>query len=136
MSEAAATTGRLAYDCLFQYVAERHGGAPWGRVLDAGTGTHSLDWVASLPTESWAAVTGDPREGDRLRRRATLRPDDRVLVGNWTDPAFLAGEVFDVVLADYLLGAVEGFAPYFQAELFERLRPHVGRDLYVVCLEP
>lgn len=48
----------------------------------------------------------------------------------------LAGESFDVVLADYLLGAIDGFAPYFQDMLFARLRPHVGERLYVVGLEP
>jgi hypothetical protein len=72
------------------------------------------------------------REGARERRR----PADRVVTGNWTDPAFLHGEVHDTVLADYLLGAVEGFAPYFQDRLFARLRPHVGGRLYVVGLEP
>jgi hypothetical protein len=45
-------------------------------------------------------------------------------------------EVYDVVLADYLLGAVEGFAPFFQGRLFKRLRPHVGSRLYVVGLAP
>lgn len=64
------------------------------------------------------------------------RPSDRLLVGNWADPSLLRGEVFDTVLADYLLGAVEGFSPYFQERLFARLAPHVGGRLYVVGLDP
>lgn len=68
--------------------------------------------------------------------RSALRPQDRLVVGNWTDEALLAGERFEVVLADYLLGAVDGFAPYFQDRLFGRLRRHVGDALYVVGLEP
>jgi hypothetical protein len=65
-----------------------------------------------------------------------LRPQDRLIAGNWTDPLLLHGEVYDQVLADYLLGAIDGFAPYFQDRLFARLRPHVGQRLYVVGLAP
>ncbi len=39
---------------------------------------------------------------------------DQIIVGNWKDPSFLKGQVYDVVLADYLLGSIDGFAPYFQ----------------------
>jgi hypothetical protein len=67
---------------------------------------------------------------------AQLRPRDRVLVGRWSDPQLCAGERYDVVFADYLLGAVDGFEPYTQDQLFSRLRPHVGGTLWVVGLEP
>ena len=67
---------------------------------------------------------------------ARMRAQDQIIVGNWTDPGLLAGEQFDVVLADYLLGAIDGFAPYFQDILFKRLRPHVRGRLYVVGLAP
>ncbi|MGB3455833.1 MAG: hypothetical protein WBG08_01155 [Litorimonas sp.] len=40
------------------------------------------------------------------------------------------------MLADYLLGAVDGFSPYFQPYLFERLRPLTRGRLYVTGLEP
>ncbi|MBK6580170.1 MAG: class I SAM-dependent methyltransferase [Sandaracinaceae bacterium] len=46
-----------------------------------------------------------------LREKVPLRPQDRLIIGNWTDPTLLAGESFDTVLADYLLGAADGFAP-------------------------
>ncbi len=128
----------MALDALFAHVARLQGGKPWGRFLDAGTGSHSLAWAVELATESWTAVTGEPGRAKSLERdfQSRRRPQDRIVEGNWTDPLLLHGEVFDVVLADYLLGAVDGFAPYFQGRLFERLRPHVGGSLYIVGLEP
>lgn len=123
---------------LFAYIESLQGDAPYGRMLDAGTGTHSMRWIASLQTESWTAVTGAPGHARQVRDLIGdgARPQDRLLVGNWTDPALLAGESFDTVLADYLLGAVEGFAPYFQTELFARLRPLAAGRLYVTGVEP
>lgn len=125
-------------DVLFDHVSALHAGRSWSSVLDAGTGKHSLRWVRALPTTRWTAVTADPE----LMRTVTddsgqdRRPDDRIVLGEWTDETLLEGEVFDVVLADYLLGAVDGFTPYFQPKLFERLARHVGDRLYVVGLEP
>ena len=123
---------------LFHQIAKLHGPLPWGSLLDAGTGTHSIGWVGSLATDRWTAVSGaeahaaQTADAIAAKRRAT----DRIVVGNWADPALLAGERYDTVLADYLLGAIDGFAPYFQHRLFARLRPLVGRRLYVVGLEP
>lgn len=111
---------------------------PWGSFLDAGTGTHSIGWIASLETERWTAVSG--AEGHAIQVRDAVedirRTRDRIVVGNWADPRLLENERYDTVLADYLLGAIEGFAPYFQDGLFARLRPLVGRRLYIVGLEP
>lgn len=123
---------------LFREIELLQAGKPWGTMLDAGTGTHSIRWVSSLATERWTAVTG--AEGHAVQVRDAVetarRPQDRIVLGNWVDPALLAGERYDTVLADYLLGAVEGFAPYFQERLFARLRPLVGERLYVVGLDP
>lgn len=123
---------------LFRHIEALQGDIPWGSVLDAGTGTNSIGWVAVLPSARWTAVTG--AEGHAVQTRdaveARRRPQDRIVLGNWADPALLAGERYDTVLADYLLGAIEGFSPYFQPRLFARLRPLVGRRLYVVGLEP
>lgn len=49
-----------------------------------------------------------------------------------------ANEQFDVVLADYLLGSMDGFTPYRQDVLIERLLPHLapGGTLVLVGLEP
>lgn len=101
-------------------------------MLDAGAGEHSLRWLGGLPTQRLVGVTA----GANAAMRGALRPQDQLLIGNWTDEALLAGERFDVVLADYLLGAIDGFAPYFQDRLFARLRRHVGGVLYVVGLDP
>jgi len=125
-------------DALFDTISRIHGDQPWGRVLDAGTGKHSLRWINGLKTDAWTAVTGDPvRERNLLRELGgTLRPGDQVVTGNWSDDTFLRDEVYDTVLADYLLGALDGFAPYHQDRLFKRLRPHVGQRIYVVGLQP
>ncbi|MDB5411746.1 MAG: uncharacterized protein JWR10_81 [Rubritepida sp.] len=123
---------------LFGVIERLQGDLPWGSLLDAGTGVKSALWASGLATERWTGVTAD--SGHHAETQAALgkalRPQDRLIAGNWTDPALLAGEVHDTVLAEYLLGAVEGFAPYFQESLFARLRPLVGGRLYVVGLDP
>lgn len=123
---------------LYAQITALHGDAPWGRVLDAGTGPGSMAWLLDLPCTDWTAVTASEPMAQRMRAQAEgrQRETDRLLVGNWVDPGLLKGERFDTVLADYLLGAIDGFAPYWQNRLFERLRPHVGRRLYVIGLEP
>lgn len=123
---------------LFRHIATLQGDAPWGRFLDAGSGVNSARWSLSLSTEAWTGVTASRAHATEIHERAGsgLRSQDRLLVGDWTDPSLLAGERFDTVLADYLLGAVEGFAPYFQTRLFQRLAPLVGARLYVVGLDP
>jgi hypothetical protein len=125
-------------DVLFEHLESLHMGRAWSSVLDAGTGRHSLTWVRSLPTQRWTAVTADPDMEHTVREMcgSAMRSGDRIVRGDWTDPSLLAGERFDVVLADYLLGAIDGFAPYFQHKLFERLAPLVGERLYVIGLEP
>ncbi len=125
-------------DQLFSRVSAWQGLEPWGRVLDAGTGNHSLSWILRLKTEQWTAVTGDPSRSAEMRQTfgGQLRGGDRLVVGNWSDPSFLQGERYDVVIADYLVGAIEGFAPYYQDQILGRLKPLVGRALYVVGLEP
>lgn len=123
---------------LYDRVTALHGHRPWGAMLDAGTGQSSMRWLLGLETERWTAVTGSPLMADKTRAEIgdRMRVNDRLVVGNWLDPALLEGERYDTVVADYLLGAIEGFAPYWQERLFARLRPLVGTRLYVVGLEP
>jgi len=123
---------------LLRYIQHLHGDRPWGSVLDAGTGVQSIRWVADLATEQWTAVTGSAAQARRVRNsiKDTQRSNDRIVHGNWVDATLLKGEVYDTVIADYLLGAVEGFAPCFQPYLFKRLRPLTGGMLYVKGLEP
>ena len=123
---------------LFSTIEELQGETAFGRVLDAGTGLRSLRWVTGLETDGWTAVTGTRGMAARAKRvlGERMRPQDRLVVGNWADPEFLAGEQYDTVLADHLLGAIEGFAPYFQTALFARLRALTAGRLYVTGMEP
>lgn len=123
---------------LFRHLEALQGDAPWGSFLDAGTGVNSALWSLDLPTDRWTGVTGAAGHARQVNDAAgdRLGDQDELIVGNWMDRALLRGQVFDTVLADYLVGAVEGFAPYFQSQLFHRLAPHVGRVLYVVGLDP
>ena len=125
---------------LSRYIETLQGDRPWGRVLDAGTGSQSIAWIARLKTESWTAISASPQYVVQTQEtvKTHIRPQDRILIGNWIDPNLLKGEVFDTVIADYLLGSVDGFSPFFQPYLFSRLR-HVtksGGRLYVKGLEP
>lgn len=126
------------HSALYRYIESTQGEQPWGRMLDAGTGVNSLNWVTDLETESWTAVTGSASEARWVQKalKPKIRPQDQIVEGNWADQNLLKGEVFDTVLADYLLGAIEGFAPYFQPYLFRRLRPLTCRKLYITGLEP
>ncbi|GAB4072067.1 class I SAM-dependent methyltransferase [Ancylobacter sonchi] len=123
---------------MFGVIQHVQGDAPWGSVLDAGTGVRSARWISGLPSSRWTAVSADP-EHLTLTEAAVAtarRPQDRLVLGNWQDPALLAGESHDTVLAEYLLGAIESYAPYFQSDLFARLRPLVRGRLYVVGVDP
>ena len=126
------------HSALYRAIADLQGERPWGAVLDAGAGVNSLRWLASLSTERWTAVTGSADEAARIREAIgpAQRPQDELVLGNWADDQLLKGEVYDTVLADYLLGAIDGFAPYFQPYLFPRLRALTGGALYVTGLEP
>ena len=123
---------------LLRYIQQLQGGRPWGTFLDAETGVQSLRWVADWDTERWTAVSASPAHAKRVRNaiKETQRSDDKVVLGNWVDPNLLKGAQYDTVLADYLLGAIEGFAPYYQPYLFKRLRPLTRKMLYVKGLEP
>lgn len=122
----------------FSLIEEMQDHAPFGSVLDAGTGPRSVRWLMKQGTDSWTAVTGDPGMHGMVDRLIgeNQRTQDRLLLGNWSDPELLAGETFDTVLADHLLGAIEGFAPYFQTSLFRRLRTMTLKRLYVTGMQP
>ena len=135
MSDIVSPQRRLG---LFDVIERIQGDVPWGSVLDAGTGTQSARWIAGLTSTRWTAVSADAGHLAETRDAVSskIRTVDRLIVGNWSDANFLANDVFDTVLAEYLLGAIEGYAPYFQYQLFARLRPHVGRTLYVIGVDP
>jgi len=123
---------------LYDVVADWHGALPWGRVLDAGSGMASLAWLLRQQTTAWTAVTADAGMHTRLQQLAqeNMRANDQLVLGNWMDDALLQGERYDTVLVDYLVGAIEGFAPYWQNHVFARLKPLAAQRLYVIGLEP
>ncbi len=123
---------------LYDIVAGMQGDLRWGSFLDAGTGRGSMSWLLGLQTTRWTAITGAGNMAAQVEREVgeRLREQDRIVVGNWMDADLLAGETYDTVLADYLVGAMDGFAPYWQDRIFGRLRPLVGKRLYVIGLEP
>ncbi|MEO1305590.1 MAG: class I SAM-dependent methyltransferase [Pseudomonadota bacterium] len=123
---------------LFAHIEKEQADQPWGSFLDAGSGVQSIKWVMQLPTEQWTAVTGAPQDARVIEQTTDghRRSQDRVVLGNWAKSDLLKGERYDTVLADYLLGAVEGFAPYFQPYLLARLRPATRKRLYFTGAEP
>lgn len=99
--------------------------------------------ISRVTLTNYTAITASP-----YMRRDTLKtaskfgilrnPIKEILIGNWEDQAFLEGRKFDTILADYLLGAVDGFAPFFQDKVFGRLGQHLkpGGRLYISGLNP
>eukprot|EP00435_Cladocopium_sp_Y103_P016022 s2998_g4.t1 len=117
-NKAAPTTEDPIFRWLSKVLAKRN----LGQVLDAGP--DSLTWLARQQVESLTAVTACDGMYATLEDEVMdfLDPSrDEVLVGNWKDEKFLGRKSFDVVLADYLLGSVDFFAPYFQVGLLRRL---------------
>ena len=122
-------------DTVLQRIAQLQG-PDWGDVLDAGTGRSSLAWLVSLPTRSWTAVTAEDGRAEVLARDFPPRPQDRLVVGNWSDERLLREQRYDVVVADYLFGSLERYAPHRQEQVLDRLLDLCRGQLYIVGLEP
>lgn len=72
----------------------------------------SIIQALQLNSSSITAITADNgmRASVMSEVGQMLRPQDRVLVGNWNDENFVSQlGIFDTILADYLIGAVDGF---------------------------
>jgi len=129
-------------DVLFETVVRYNEGRDWGRVLDAGTGVSSVKWLMGLTTcPSWTAITADERMKSAVMSDpdVALRDDDKLVVGNWMDDAFCETlGLFDTILADYLIGSVDGFSPYAQDIILRKLKQHLnpGGRLYVIGMYP
>jgi len=89
---------------------------------------HSIKWIQSLipSCTSWTAVTADQGMCTQIQRdidiMSRIRQTDSVIIGNWMDDNFCSQiGVFDTILADYLIGAVDGFSPYEQDTIICRL---------------
>jgi hypothetical protein len=173
-----AAASRLVYgkdDMLFGCIEEQQGTIPFGNVLDAGTGMHSLRWIATLGGSdkkgmtSFTAITADATMQQKVQTEAKALGVDHlgsVLIGNWfgtenttnnnnnnnnnhprivipgaassSIESQLELESYDVVLADYLIGAMDGFSPHRQEEMIPKLVSYLkpGGRLYIVGLEP
>lgn len=83
---------------------------------------HSLKWIQKLNTDCWSAITADHGMKRNCESAGiNVRPVDKILVGNWMDDDFCESlGKFDTILADYLIGAVDGFSPYTQDLILQR----------------
>jgi hypothetical protein len=133
-------------DILFDTLVQWHGNN-WGAFLDAGTGVGSLKWALQLETSGITAITADSQMKASMEREVGVltRSSDSIIVGNWMDPIFCQqlsqfGKLgkFDTILADYLIGAVDGFSPYTQDLVVDKLREHLTDDgkLYIIGMNP
>jgi hypothetical protein len=146
----------------------------FGDFLDAGTGSHSLRWMASIihrdrllatkktqsnsngqqssssttaaaaprvTMKSYTAITADESMRQRVHSEATeldITNHGDIIIGNWEDTTLLSGKTYDTIIADYLIGAMDGFAPYYQDVILERLVQHLrpGGCLFIIGLQP
>ena len=135
------------HDILFTTIEKLHAPLPFGRVLDSGTGVNSLKWIQSLGATSctaWTAITADAQMQATILSDSSISAGmragcDRLLVGNWMNDEFCdsLGE-YDTILADYLIGAVDGFSPFAQDLVIKRLKRHLSPQgrLYLVGMQP
>ena len=162
MSGSSDPATRLVYgkdDALFGAIEEQQGAKPFGSFLDAGTGMHSLRWIATLKSKGmtgFTAVTADKNMQKNVQRESdALGVSDigQIEMGNWFESTTTGttksassktplldfpDASFDTILADYLIGAMDGFSPFKQdlmiPKLARLLKP--GGRLYIVGLEP
>jgi hypothetical protein len=148
MSSILNPKSRLVYgknDALFGSIENQQGDQPFGNVLDAGTGMHSLRWIATLGDRGmtkFTAITADKTMQQNVQREADALEVSHlgnIIIGNWFgDSPLELHEQYDVVLADYLIGSMDGFSPHQQdlmlPKLIKFLKP--GGRLYLVGLQP
>lgn len=133
-------------DALFGTVEKQQGDLPFGDVLDAGTGMHSLRWIATLGQlgmTKFTAITADKQMQRNVQDEADalgISEIGSIVIGNWfSDSAPIKiDQQYDTILADYLIGAMDGFSPFQQdlmiPKLMSYLRP--GGRLYIIGLQP
>ena len=114
---------------------------------------HSLRWIATLGNDekgmtSFTAITADQTMKNNVQREADdleVSHIGNIVIGNWFGNTPIEfgtnkdGEpLFDTILADYLIGAMDGFSPYQQDLMIPKLAKHLkpGGKLYIVGLQP
>jgi SAM-dependent methyltransferase len=85
-----------------------------GDALDAGTGYESLSWLQEHEYNSITAVTMDPT-------LVAAFGSEQVQVLNLADEDTLAGEGYDVIIADYLLAAANAYEPFDPEVLLNKI---------------
>lgn len=133
-------------DALFGAIEKQQGDKPFGDFLDAGTGVHSLRWIATLKSlgmNKFTAITADVEMQRRVQNEADslgMSDDGEIVIGNWFGNKLpVPVDVkYDTILADYLIGAMDGFSPYKQDLMISMLTSYLnpGGKLYIVGLEP
>ena len=146
LPSACTRSGDRIYNWLADTVATRHGNSKsWGHVLDAGAGFSSMCWLMEQQYTSLTEITATNKgRYGALDLRKAVHNFERVkiVLGNWKQPDFidtmLNTKLYDVVVADYLLGAIERHWPYGADTMMDRLLRVVkpGGYLLVVGLEP
>jgi hypothetical protein len=148
MSMSSAAKRRLVYgkdDALFGSIEEQQGDRPFGNILDAGTGMHSLRWIATLQEKGmtkFTAITADKTMQRNVQNEADeleMSHLGNVIIGNWFgDSPLQMNEQYDTILADYLIGSMDGFSPYEQDLMIPKLAACLkpGGRLYIVGLQP
>lgn len=149
VSSSPPPSSRLVYgrnDSLFGAIERQQGATGFGAVLDAGTGLHSLRWMATLPAlgmTSFTAITADAAMQRNVQKEADelgIAGIGDILIGNWFDPhkPLELDQQYDVILADYLIGAMDGFSPYTQDLMIPKLVHYLkpGGRLYIIGLQP
>jgi len=107
-----------------------------------GTGVNSIKWIQTLNTDSWTGITADRNMLNSIQSDSSIRPRsnvDQLVIGNWMDENFCASlGCYDTILADYLIGAVDGFSPYEQDVIVKKLRAHLNPagKLYLISMNP
>jgi SAM-dependent methyltransferase len=134
-------------DTIFNWLAttmvDHSKNGNWGNVLDAGAGFNSMCWLLRQEYDTITAVTatteGRYGSSDLTQSLSNHKNQVKIVLGNWQQNDFFSkSKQFDVVVADYLLGATERHwsfgADAMMDRLLERLLP--GGYLLLVGLEP
>lgn len=89
------------------------------------------NWAAGYDTQTYSLNNNDNEQSGKQK--------DQFGHGNQQCLPLEENQMFDTILADYLVGAVDHFAPFFQDLLFPRLCTHhlkSGGRLYITGLGP
>jgi hypothetical protein len=121
--------------------------------LDAGTGLNSLQWISHLLSNpekygvtDYTAVTASPTMAHIIQKQASEIGihdlEGHLVFGNWfaakDEKPICDGELYDTILVDYLIGAMDAFSPYKQDCIFDVVKQHMkpGGRIYLVGMEP